>query len=200
MTDNIIDVSHWEAPIDFAKVAGSGIVAVIAKATQGAAEIDQAYAGFKTAVAAQGLLWGSYHFGTSDDASAQVDHYLATAKPTDKELVCLDFEPNPYGKPMSIGQAREFVAVFAKRTGRWPVLYGGNGLKIALTRKADEVLSKCPLWIAQYGKKVTLPPGWDAYTLWQFTESEHRIGGIKSTDRDRFDGSDDDLRKRWPFT
>jgi GH25 family lysozyme M1 (1,4-beta-N-acetylmuramidase) len=36
MTKNIIDVSHWEDPIDFKKVADSGIIAVVAKATQGA--------------------------------------------------------------------------------------------------------------------------------------------------------------------
>ena len=200
MTDNIIDVSHWESPIDFRKVAASGIVAVIAKATQGATDVDTAYAGYKKAALAQGMLWGSYHFGTSDDVDAQVEHYLKTARPTAKELVCLDFEPNPYGKPMTLGQARAWVAVFAKRTGRWPVLYGGNGLKTALGRKPDEVLSHCPLWYAHYGRKITVPAGWDRWTLWQFTESQHGVAGVNSTDRDRFDGTDEELRAQWPFS
>jgi GH25 family lysozyme M1 (1,4-beta-N-acetylmuramidase) len=47
MIDSIIDVSHWEDPIDFTKVLDDGIVAVIAKATQGAAGVDDKYSTFK---------------------------------------------------------------------------------------------------------------------------------------------------------
>ncbi len=200
MTDNIIDVSRWEQPIDFGKVAGSGIIAVVAKATQGAAGVDEAYVTFKDEAAAHNFLWGSYHFGTHDDVASQVDHYIMTARPDENELVCLDFEPNPYGSAMSLDQAREFVELFEQMIGRYPVLYGGNRLKEALGGKPDAVLSKCPLWIAQYGHKVVLPPGWDAYALWQFTESQRGIAGVNSTDRDRFDGSDEELRKQWPFS
>ena len=32
MIKSVIDISHWEDPIDFKKVAADGIVAVIAKA------------------------------------------------------------------------------------------------------------------------------------------------------------------------
>ncbi len=200
MTDNIIDVSRWEQPIDFAKVAGSGIIAVVAKATQGATGVDEAYAKFKAAAAAHDLLWGSYHFGSSEDVSLQVDHYIRTVRPDAMELVCLDFEPTPHGSAMSLRQAREFVWLFHHRTGRYPVIYGGVRLKQALGGKKDDILSLCPLWIAQYGHKVVLPPGWEAYVLWQFTESQRGIHGVNSTDRDRFDGSDDELRQEWPFS
>jgi GH25 family lysozyme M1 (1,4-beta-N-acetylmuramidase) len=44
ITRSVIDVSHWEDPIDFKKVAADGIVAVIAKATQGPRGIDKTYA------------------------------------------------------------------------------------------------------------------------------------------------------------
>jgi len=200
MTGNIIDISHWEDPIDFGKVADAGIIAVIAKATQGATEVDGAYARFKANAAPHAFLWGSYHFGTSDDVTTQVDHYIKTASPAATELVCLDFEPNPVGPAMSLDQARDFVELFEQRTGRYPVLYGGRWLKDSLAGKADDTLSKCPLWIAQYGPKVVLPPGWNSYVLWQYTESERGIPGVNSTDRDQFDGSDLDLRKQWPFS
>jgi len=42
VTKNIIDISDWEEPVDFAKVSGDGILAVIAKSTTGAAGIDPA--------------------------------------------------------------------------------------------------------------------------------------------------------------
>jgi len=51
MTRRVIDISYYEDPIDFAKVAADGVVAIIAKATQGATWIDPAYAKFKRAAA-----------------------------------------------------------------------------------------------------------------------------------------------------
>src|SRR5437773_7606358 len=91
MIRTVIDVSHWEAPIDFKKVAADGIVAVIAKATQGAAAVDSAYARYRRAAAKYKFLWGSYHFGTGSEADVQKEHYLTTTQPKDNELTCLDF-------------------------------------------------------------------------------------------------------------
>jgi lysozyme len=136
ITRSVIDVSHWEYPIDFKKVAADGIVAVIAKATQGAGGIDATYASYKEAAAAYKLLWGSYHFGTGSEVDVQVEHYLSTTKPNDFELICLDFEPNPNGPTMTLDQAREFVVLLQDRTGRYPVLYGGYWLKKVLTAKS----------------------------------------------------------------
>src|SRR5438477_2153381 len=170
MTNRIIDVSHWEDPADFKKVAGDGIVAVIAKATQGAAGVDPAYRKFKRAAASYKFLWGSFHFGTGSEVDVQVEHYLATTKPKDDELVCLDFEPNPHGPTMTLNQAREFVSLFEHRTGRYPVLYGGYWLKENLNGEADDLLARCPLWLSQYGPKPVLPVGWKKYTLWQYTD------------------------------
>ena len=200
MTDNIIDVSHWEDPIDFVRVSGAGIVAVVAKATQGAAGIDPTYATNKANATPFKLLWGSYHFGTGDDVPLQVDHYLKVTQPHADELVCLDFEPNPHGPTMTLNQAREFVALFEHLTGRYPVLYGGHWLKECLGGKKDDILSKCALWIAQYGPKAVLPPGWKSYALWQFTDDEQGIPGVHKTDRDRYDGTDAGLKKQWPFS
>jgi Glycosyl hydrolases family 25 len=70
LTRSVIDVSHWEYPIDFKKMAADGIVAVIAKATQGACGIDETYASYKEAAAPYKLLWDSYHFGTGSENAA----------------------------------------------------------------------------------------------------------------------------------
>ena len=205
MTRNIIDVSHWEDPIDFKAVAADGIVAVIAKATQGAAGVDAAYAKFKKSATHYKFLWGSYHFGTGSEVDVQVEHYLNTVKPTDVELVCLDFEPNPNGPTMTLNQAREFVALFQHLTGRYPVLYGGYWLKENMNGKPDDLLVKCPLWLSQYGPKAVLPVGWKKYSLWQYTDGHdgpppHTVSGIGPCDRNQFNGSEAQLRKRWPFT
>ena len=145
MIRRVIDISHHEAPIDFAKVAADGIVAIIAKATQGTTYVDPAYATFKRAASSYKFLWGSYHFGTGADVKAQVSHYLATAKPRDNELICLDFETNPTGSSMTLKQARQFVSLVEEGTGRYPVLYGGAWLKEQLSGKADDLLHDVPL-------------------------------------------------------
>src|ERR1700726_5336003 len=172
MTRSVIDISHWEDPIDFAKVAADGIVAVIAKATQGAAGADPAYAKFKKTAAPYKFRWGSYHFGTGGEVSVQVEHYLSVVKPSDRELVCLDFEPNPNGPTMTLNQARDFVSLVHAKLGRYPVLYGGILLKESLNGKPDDLLSKCPLWLSQYGPKPVLPVCWKKYTLWQYTDGQ----------------------------
>jgi lysozyme len=167
--------------------------------------VDGTYGKFKKAAARYKFLWGSYHFGTGSEVSVQVEHYLSTVKPTDRELVCLDFEPNPNGTTMTLNQAREFVSLFQHRTGRYPVLYGGILLKENLNGKPDELLSKCPLWLAQYGPKPVLPPGWKKHTLWQYTDGEvgpepHTVAGIGPCDRNQFAGTVAQLRSQWPFS
>lgn len=204
MTRRVIDISHHEEPIDLIKVAASGIVAIIAKATEGTSWIDRAYANFKRAAIPHEFLWGSYHFGTGADVKAQVNHYLATTKPNEQELACLDFEKNPTGTSMSLKQAREFVRLAQERLGRFPVLYGGEWLKEQLNGTADDLLSQCPLWISQYGPKPVLPPGWTKYALWQYTDGEtgpepRKVDGIGPCDRSQYGGSIAQLRKVWPF-
>jgi lysozyme len=204
MIRRIIDISHHEDPIDFEKVVANGIVAIIAKATQGATGVDPAYAKFKRAAAPYKFLWGSYHFGTGANVKAQVEHYLATVKPTDNELVCLDFEQNPSGSSIILPTAREFISLVEQEIGRYPVLYGGGWLKEQLNGKGDDVLSKCPLWISHYASKPVLPPGWKKYVLWQYTdghvgEEPHNVSGIGPCDHSQYNGTITGLRKRWPF-
>jgi lysozyme len=200
----IIDISHWEGEIDFAKVAAAGIVAVIAKATQGSSGTDEKYAAYRKAASRFNFLWGSYHFGTNSEVSTQVDHYLTTAQPKERDLVCLDFERNPNGPSMSLEQARDFVSDVRSRLGRWPVLYAGSWLKEILGQTPDEILRECPLWLAQYGTKPVMPIGWERFTLWQYTDGKegpppHLVPGIGRCDRNQFNGTVTTLRREWPF-
>jgi lysozyme len=198
MTDNIIDLSHWQSPVDFAQVAEAGIVAAIGKATQGVLHVDPMYAQYRSEALQAGLRWGSYHFGTTDDPAMQVSLYLQAAMPADDQLLCLDFESAGNGGGMTLLQARAFVEGVQAATGRWPMLYGGAYLKACLAGQPDPVLRQCPLWLAQYAGMPILPPGWDAWTLWQFTDNARDIPGVVRCDRSRYAGSDDVLRARWP--
>jgi len=204
MIRRIVDISHHEDPIDFAKVADDGIVAIIAKASEGATWADPAYQKFKIAAAKYNFLWGSYHFGTGADVARQVQHYLSVVRPTANELVCLDFEENPSGSSMTLEQAHSFVALVKEQIENYPVLYGGLWLKQQLNGQGDEMLMYCPLWIAQYAKKPILPPGWNKYALWQYTDGTsgpkpHDVNGIGPCDRNQYNGTIAQFRRAWPF-
>ena len=77
MSDIVVDLSHWEAQVDFVQAKTAGIAAVILKATQGTGFLDPTFASRAVAAHAAGLLLGAYHFfDTSDPRRKQVIFWL----------------------------------------------------------------------------------------------------------------------------
>ncbi len=208
-TRSIVDVAHHDAPLDIATMAKSGMNAIICKATQGISFKDSRFEEFKKAAKDAGVLFGSYHFGNSEDAFAQVAHYLEVANPAPNDLVCLDWEKNPSGASMTRSQARQFVQAIHDQRGFWPVIYGGSLLKEQIPSTGDDILNHCPLWLSQYSGTYSLPPGWKAVTLWQYRGAEtptgfpyepHTFEGANGLiDCSQFDGTVDALKSAWPF-
>lgn len=201
--NNIPDISHWES-VNWDAMFNAGVNTVIAKATQGLVYVDPKYARFREEAYKRGMNFGSYHFGTGDNVEAQVEHYISHANISDKDFVCLDFEPNPHGPSMTLAQAKRWISYFIGKIGRAPMIYGGHWLKEQMSGP-DNLINQCPLWLAQYGSKAVLPPGWDKYTLWQYTDGEvgpgpHEVPGIGPCDRNQFEGSQNDLDAQWPLT
>jgi GH25 family lysozyme M1 (1,4-beta-N-acetylmuramidase) len=201
MKPTVTDLSHWNGAIDFAKVKAAGIQGVINKATEGTSVVDKTYASRRKAAAKAGLLWGAYHFANSSPVTAQVEHFLKVAAPDSNTLLALDWEPNR-GSTMSLDQAKEFLRLVYEKTGQRPVLYSGNLIKEVLGERADPFLSKHRLWLAQYGPKAKLPPGFSDYWLWQYTgdgigNEPHSLDGVTSKvcDLNVFGGKD--LAKEW---
>ncbi len=165
---SIIDISHWQATVDWPEVAKSGVIGCLHKFSQDGEFRDPAYAGRVDAAKAAGLLWGRYHYGDSSDVQAQVTNFLHGWK--EDEALALDWEDDR--SQMTVSQAMTFVGEAAKRTGVLPILYSGNTLKGHVARGAYlGALRKCRLWLPQYGRYGTVPPGWPAFWLWQYTSS-----------------------------
>lgn len=203
MLDIVVDVSHHNGPnLDFAAAARSGVSAVIHKATQGTHYLDPMLAVNKPAIVRENLLFGVYHFGDGSNGSDQAKFFLDAANPQPGQLVGLDFEANPAGPSMTLEEARAFVTVIHNAIGKWPVLYAGHYLKDALTQHPDALLANCPLWLAQYGSAPVLPPGWRAWSLWQYTDGlvghPSPVTGIGHCDRNWFAGASvADLQPFW---
>jgi lysozyme len=198
----VVDISHHNGAVNFVKAKAAGIIGVIQKASQGQGNIDPTYKTNKTKATTAGLLWGAYHFATGSDGLKQAEHFLSVVGDDPKSLLVLDFEPNPTGPDMNLEEARAFVTHVNEQTGRFPGLYSGHYIKQLLGTNSDPVLANCWFWLAQYGNTPVVPPNWPSWTMWQYTDGAigpepHKVDGIGRCDRDKFNGSEVQLRKLW---
>ncbi len=206
MINAVIDLSHHNQVSSFAAAADAGVIGVIHKATQGFSYKDPTFDDHRTRARQAGLLFGAYHFGTSGDPVAQAEFFLKAVNDPSMLLV-LDFEPNPQGHDMSLLEAEQFVHHVFQKTGRYPGLYSGHTIKEALAAAGiaspeQTELSKCWLWFARYGAPPLIPKVWDHWTLWQYTDgaagdAPHEVPGIGRCDRDKYFGTEAQLRAFW---
>jgi lysozyme len=201
-TNSIIDLSHHNGDVDLVKAKGDGIAAVIQKATQGTSFTDPTFAINRKKAADAGLLFGAYHFGTGADGVEQAEFFLTQVQVKPGDLLVLDFEANPQGPSMSLEEARAFVTHVQTVTGRFPILYAGHYLKELLGSAGDPVLTRCWLWISQYGPTPVIPHAWPAWTMWQYTDGAmgpppHTVAGVGACDRDTFNGTAAELTNFW---
>lgn len=204
-TRTIIDVYHGDT-VDIPLLTNNGVQGVMMKATQGVNYIDPTFKDRMATARANGLLVGSYHFGTGEDPIVQAHHWLETAKPQAGDVLEFDWEDNPNGASMTYEQACAFVREVFQKIGRFPLLYGSNYLSEKIPSSGDSILFSCPLSLASYTAKPKIPRGWKNYTLWQFTGdgqgpfSPHTFpGAANPLDVCQFDGTIAELRAGWPF-
>jgi lysozyme len=205
VVDLIIDLSHHNTA-DLAVLQAEGIVAIIHKATEGASVQDAEYRDRRDQARELGLLWGAYHYSSGASVSAQVENLLEHAGVRETEVVALDWESSSEGPDMTLAQARRFVEMVKSELGRWPMIYGGRLLREMVGSRRDEVLANCPLWYSRYR---TVPIGiptstWPDYTLWQCSDGNsgpepHIVRGVGRCDRNRFEGTVEELLQQWPF-
>ena len=202
ITNAVVDLSHHNNNLDFQKAKDSGLVGIIHKATQGTTGVDATYMERRSKAEATGLLWGAYHFGTGSDGVKQAQNFLDKVGDPTSVLLVLDLEDNPTGPSMSLEEARAFVTHVQNETGRAPGLYSGHYIKQLLGSSPDPVLANCWFWLAQYGPTAVVPANWNTWTLWQYTDGSigpgpHEFPGIGRCDRDKFNGSIDELKTFW---
>jgi lysozyme len=217
--NTIVDLHHADALRDLdAAVREGGMVALIHKVSQGKDWKDPLFEARAKAALDAGLLLGGYHFGSNSSHGAQqADYFLERLSlalgtvTSDEVLLVLDWETNPDKKSgdMSVANARAFVERVHEVTGRWPVFYSYTHYLRARLPGCDPVLSKCPLWQAQYGERPAKPasPTWERLALWQYTNGgagprdqtryPRSMPGLGGCDRSAFVGTVEQLRAWW---
>jgi lysozyme len=207
-TSRVIDLSHYYPDADLAAAAASGVAGVILKASQGDHWHDPAFATLLGRARAAGLLVGAYHFGTAADTAAQLENFIAAvtraAGGFGPIVAVLDVEtncPTPEDT-ISPDEAEKFVAQFRARTGQTPMVYAGAYLRARGGARGRPNLAACPLWVAQYFYRAQTLPGWNDWTLWQFTDGHSgpyagKVAGAGRCDQSVFRGAASDLTALW---
>lgn len=194
-----IDLSHHNVvPESFEPAKASGVVGVIHKLTEGDGFVDDKVGARHYLANEAGLLWGVYHFIRPGDPREQAQFFCSEAEEVADQhtLLALDWED----PTVSLDDAVAFMEEVERITGHTPVLYSGHVLKDALKGEADPRLSKYRLWLAQYASSPTLPPGFETYWGWQYTDAGNVPGITPPTDLNDYQGSAKELRNNWSGT
>jgi lysozyme len=192
-----IDVSHYQGHVDWQAVQENGIAFAFVKATEGRTWVDDFFAQNWKEMKRVGILRGAYHFFLPDrDATEQANHFLQTVRLETGDLPpVLDLEVDRGVKPADILQgAKAWLNRVEQAIQRQPMVYTYPSFwKDTLGNPTD--LADYPLWIAHYTTQPQpiVPGGWSDYTFWQHTEKGMVAGVRGACDRDRFNGSTQDL-------
>ena len=160
----------------------------ILRATMGNAGVDTALAHNASGTQAVGIPAAYYHlFRPEDSGASQARHFLDTVGDKPYVFLAVDVEqvvdtPISYyreNKLQITARLHELVVEIRKATGVYPYIYTGAWFwDVYIAATYDDTFSKCLLWVAEYGDKVTrIPRGWQTYSLWQYT-SEGNVPGI----------------------
>ena len=203
-----IDVSYWNAGIDWPKVRATGQRFVFIKATESSAYRDPTFDDNWFGAKSAGLLRGAYHFFRCNvDAKKQADSYIDYVKSLNDpgELPpVLDIETHDgQRRDKILPAARTWLDRVEAAFGKKPIIYSGKYFLQDYFSEAGggpPAWSKDhPLWLAQYpdryvpGTQPFLPRGWFQWTFWQYSD-KGRLNGINAdVDLNVFNGTLEEL-------
>lgn len=203
-----VDVSHFQGPIDWAKVSADGIAFAFAKATDGLGT-DPTFTTNWNVANATGIFRGAYHFFRPKlSAIDQAKHFCDTVGPLgprdlppvlDVESIPLKPGPGDDWDSLQTADARQkvvmdWLAFVSDALQKTPILYTNRSFwqpKFG----APPAFAMYPLWIAAYANAPGLPVTWQRWTFWQHTD-QGQVSGIKgNVDLDWFNGSASELEQ-----
>ena len=200
-----IDVSHYNGVISWKAVAAAGIAFAYAKATESVGVSDKRFAANWAGMKQAGLPRGAYHFfHPAKPVQAQAAKFIAAVgalAPGDLPPM-LDLEETSAAKdewdgvPLAerVPLALQWLQIVEQALGRKPIVYTRRGFVQQKLGNAA-ALTTYPLWVAHYTKalKPALPPGWNTWTIWQYSDSGAVAGITGKVDMNRFQGTLADL-------
>lgn len=204
-----IDISHHNGAINFNDINRNIIKFVYCKATQGKSFKDNMMPSYMSELERLGIYRSVYHFFTFKDVSAadQVTNFLGSglnfkAKGMLPPVLDVEWqqsdELNAYvkaNKVACIRKVKDWLNAIELATGVIPIIYTANSFWSEFFDSPAN-FGKYPLWLASYKQSApTIPTGWNAYTIWQYTESGSVEGISGNIDKNVFNGNLNQLKK-----
>lgn len=162
-----IDVSNWQGHIDYDRVKASGIDIVYIKASQGKNITDPFFKVNYNNAKSNGLKVGLYHFllaRNDDEAVQEAEYFSSVISATSPDCkLAMDFEN--FGN-LTREEINRISTIFLEKvkelTGKEVIIY--SDASNARNIFGEELASKYPLWIAEYG--VSSPSSDVNWTSW----------------------------------
>lgn len=193
MTPTVIDLSHYQPHVDLLTARNNGILGLIHKATEGTSWTDGLYTARKANAATLGLAFAAYHFLKPGNIPQQAANFLKFADPPKGGRVFIDYE----APGLKLDDLKAMISAIELLDRTLEIgIYGGSLLEQHVGNAADPILSKYPLWTAQYTTgAITWPKNtWPKWSLWQYTDAAD-VPGVGKCDGNVFNGSDENLKK-----
>ena len=195
----VIDISRYQAPVDFEMMYAAGVRLVILRLSVGNYYTDLEFINFYNSAKAQGLKVGCYHVvKPSLSITSQWARIMDSldGRELDMPLV-LDCELTDNQNPTTIaGNIEGLVNKHLTTLGTYPVIYTR-----ALWWNSNTIYKPpfhlCPLWIARYSETIPhpwaddpdhlRPRDWNTYALWQYSADGNGLGAVYGVGSDDVD-------------
>ena len=181
------------------------------KSSQGSTWNDPRFEEHFTGFKDRNILRGAYHFPNllSTDVAGEVNCYLNACQNgglnwSDPGVLPPVYDVEPLNETQAklftgqstfiVARMKKWLETIEKKTGRKPIIYTSRRVWDELL-KSPQGFESYPLWVANYGLKLTepkLPSIWKTYTFWQFYD-DWTIGGNGGFDVNRLGMSLKDL-------
>lgn len=204
-TDGVqgIDVSHYQGTINWTSVRNSGKQFAWIKATEGTSYKDPMFNTNYLNAYHAGVIRGAYHFARPDASSGatQANFFASNGGAWSKDNLTLpgvlDIEGNCYGLSQTSMRnwILDFYNTYKTRTTRDIVIYTSPSWWSTCTGGWSGMATRSPLWVAHWttAASPTIPTGFPAWTVWQYTSTGTVSGISGNVDRDKFNGTRDRL-------
>jgi GH25 family lysozyme M1 (1,4-beta-N-acetylmuramidase) len=190
-----IDVSYYQATVDWAMAKSAGIVFGYARIAENTTP-DPQFATNWSAMQANGVVRGAYqYFHPGSDPAAQASYVVSVLghlAPEDLP-VAVDVETTDGQSPATIAaNLATFVDMVAAGTGKQPVIWTGKNVWEGSVQSS--AFASDPLWIGNWGVSCpNLPSAWTSWVIWQDSNTATVAGVSGNVDHDKFNGSAGDL-------
>jgi lysozyme len=178
MCKYIVDVSHHQGKMNWARAANAGVVAGVARATMGVTGKDEQFDNNWAAMVDNGILRGAYHlFLPQYGGKEQADWFMSVVKDAPSFYAVADVELNTTNVTVLTFRTRLFE-FYNTVEAQWPATV------VVYTRASfwNPYLGPTPfpakLWVANYtnAPKPLLPKSWSDWLLWQYSADGNNRG------------------------